>query len=240
MNIYKSFSVYLGASLIQRGIAFFILPIFTFYLGPGDFGMLSLLTTLFVFTSPVIALGTTSAISVAFFNENQADYASYVSSSLLVPLVISSSITLLSILFGQYFSVLLGVPQIWLSLIPIFSFMSVIIMTMLIDYQVKKESIKYGVFSISNSVLNTVLSLLLVIGLGMNYQGRLIGQYFSIFLFTIIALILLYRRGLLTSKISLRFIKDNIFAYKMEREHSIDIDNRVDLFLAEAMLRSMN
>jgi len=36
------------------------------------------------------------------------------------------------------------------------------------------------------------------------------------------------------------FIKDNIFAYKMEREHSIDIDNRVDLFLAEAMLRSMN
>jgi O-antigen/teichoic acid export membrane protein len=42
----------------------------------------------------------------------------------------------------------------------------------------------------------------------MNYQGRLLGQYFSILFFSIFAFILLKKRRVLTYKISKEFIKD--------------------------------
>lgn len=208
MNIFKSFSVYLVATFLQGGISFLVLPIFTFYLSTSDFGMLSLITSLFVFISPVITLGTTNAISIAYFNENKQNYASYVTSSMLIPLLLSVFLFLLCVIFGNYFSTILGIPKIWLMVIPIFSFMSIIHQIILIDYQVKEEPFNYGLFSLSNTTLNIGLSLFLVIVLGMNYEGRLLGQYFSILIFSIFALILLNKRGVLTSKISKKFLKD--------------------------------
>lgn len=210
MNIYKSFSVYLGASFIERGLAFLILPVFTFYLAPNDFGMLSLLTTLFIFTLPVISLGTQSAISVAYFNEKKSDYSSYVSSTLIVPSALAISLLLLVIFFGGTFSDILGVPKVWLLVIPVFTLMSIITSTLLIDYQIKQEPFKYGLFSLSSSSVNMVLSISFVILLGMNYEGKLIGQYISILIFTIIALILLKKRGVLANKVSKKFIKDSL------------------------------
>jgi O-antigen/teichoic acid export membrane protein len=200
----------LGGSVIQRGIAFMILPIFTHYLAPDDFGILSLLTTFFVFTSPIISLGALNAISVAYFNEQKSEYPSYFSSSLFVPFLITVFLFLFSILFGGFFSTLFGVPKLWLLVIPIFSFLSFISQCLLVDYQIKQEPVKYGVFSICSSVLNIALSIFLVAVVGMDYQGRLIGQYFSIFIFATIALIILKQRGLLIKKISKKFIKDSL------------------------------
>jgi hypothetical protein len=60
----------------------------------------------------------------------------------------------------------------------IFSFMSIIHQIMLIDYQVRR-TFNYGLFSPSNTTLNIGLSIFLVIVLGMNYEGRLLGQYFQ-------------------------------------------------------------
>jgi O-antigen/teichoic acid export membrane protein len=210
MSVYKTFSIYLGASFIERGLSFLILPVFTFYLAPSDFGMLSLLTSLFVFTMPVISLGTQSAISVAYFNHNKEDYAVYVSSTLLIPLLISVLLLVLLILFGNYFSQELSVPRIWLTIIPVFSFFSVISSTLLIDYQIKQEAFKYGIFSLSGSVINMSLSLVLVIILDMNYQGRLIGQYFSLLAFGLIALYILQKRKVLVGKLSREFLVDSL------------------------------
>lgn len=210
MNIFKSFSVYLGATFLQRGISFLILPIFTFYLSPKDFGILSLITTLFVFVSPVITLGTTNAISIAYFKESKENYGIYVSSSLLIPLILSVCLLIFCVVFGNYFSLVLGVSKLWIITIPFFSFVSVINQVILIDYQVREESLKYGIFSISNSTLNIVLSLFLVIVLQMNYQGRLIGQYISLSVFSILAFIILRRKGILTHKISRKFIMDSL------------------------------
>lgn len=208
MNIFKSFSVYLIATFLQGAISFLVLPVFTFYLSTSDFGMLSLITSLFVFISPVITLGTTNAISIAYFKENKQNYASYVTSSMLIPLVLSVFLFMICVIWGNYFSEILGVPKIWLMTIPVFSFMSIIHQIILIDYQVKEEPFNYGLFSLSNSTLNIGLSLFLVIALGMNYQGRLLGQYSSILFFSFFALILLKKRGVLTNKISKKFVRD--------------------------------
>jgi O-antigen/teichoic acid export membrane protein len=210
MNIYKSFSIYLGASFIEKGLSFLILPIFTFYLAPSDFGMLSLLSSLFVFVLPVISLGTQSAISVAFFTQTKSDYSVYVSSTLLIPTIIAAALLLLTIVFGSVLSAWLGVPKIWLVAIPFFSLLSIFSSTLLIDYQIKQEAYKYGIFSLSSSSINMVLSLSLVILFGMNYEGRLIGQYISILAFGLLALYILRKRNVLTGRVAKAFLKDSL------------------------------
>lgn len=210
MNIYKSFSVYVLTSFIERGLAFFLLPIFTYYLTPYDYGVLSLLTSLWVFTLPIVSLGTQGAISVAYFSETKENYPSYVSSSLLGPMIITVFLFIICLIGGRYFAGRLEISQIWLIIIPLFAFFSMVSTTLLIDYQVKQEVLKYGFFSFANSTVNIGLSLFLVISLGLNYQGRLIGQYISIFLFAFIGLIILKRRGVLTLKLSKKFCKDSL------------------------------
>lgn len=210
MNIYKSFSIYAITSFIEKGLAFFLLPVFTFYLSPYDYGILSLLTSLWVFTLPIVSLGTQGAISVAYFNETKENYPKYVSSSLIAPFLMAVFLFLVCIVGGNYFASELEIPIIWLIFIPVFAFLSMLSSTLLIDYQVKQEAFKYGFFSLTNSVVNMGISLFLVITIGLSYQGRLLGQYLTVVIFAGIAFFLLKARKVLTKNVSKEFCKDSL------------------------------
>lgn len=211
MNVLKSFSLYTIASFIERGIAFFLLPLFTFYLTTKDFGVLALITSIFSFTLPLVNLGIQSAISVAYFNGEKENYPSYFSSSIFPPFCTSIFLTLILFFFKASIENYLGIPFVWILSIPFFCFLSFLNSLLLIDYQIKNEPSKYVIFSLSNSSLNIIISLLLVITFNYGYQGRLIGQYLSIILFSIIAIYVLYqKRNLLVKNITSVNIKNSL------------------------------
>lgn len=200
MNLFKSFSLYTIASFIERGIAFFLLPVFTFYLTTKDFGVLALITSIFSFTLPLVNLGIQSAISVAYFNGSKENYPSYFSSSIFPPFIIAFFLTVLLLIFKTPVENYLGIPFVWILSLPFFCFLSFFNSLILIDYQIKNEPSKYVVFSLSSSTLNILISLLLVVTFDFGYPGRLIGQYLSISLFSIIAAYILYKKRKLLVK----------------------------------------
>lgn len=210
MNLFKSFSLYTIASFIERGLAFFLLPIFTFYLSTKDFGVLALVTSVFSFTLPLVTLGIQGAISVAYFNGEKNNYPSYFTSSIFPPFVIAVLLTILVLLFKTPIENYLAIPVLWILFIPIFCFLSFFNSLLLIDYQIKNEPIKYVGYSLSNSALNIIISLLLVISFNLGYQGRLLGQYISIFIFSIIAVYVLLKKKLLVKNISWTNAKESL------------------------------
>lgn len=211
MDLFKSFSLYTIASFIERGLAFFLLPIFTFYLTPKDFGSLALITSIFSFTLPLITLGIQGAISVTYFNGDKDNYPSYFTSSLFPPLLITFCLVILILIFKVPLESYLELSVLWIMCIPIFCFLSFFNSLLLIDYQIKNEPIKYVSYSLSNSGLNILISLLLVIIFKYGYMGRLIGQYSSIFLLFIAAIYILYKkRKLLVKSISWINMKDSL------------------------------
>lgn len=211
MNLFKSFSLYTAASFIERGIAFFLLPIFTFYLTTKDFGVLALITSVFSFTLPLVTLGIQGAISVEYFNGEKDNYPSYFTSSIFPPFIIAIFLTLLVFIFKVPIENYLGIPFVWILLIPVFCFLSFFNSLLLIDYQIKNEPKKYVVYSLSNSGLNIIISLLLVISFQYGYQGRLLGQYFSIFIFSLLAgFILYFKRKILVKNVNWSNIKDSL------------------------------
>ena len=210
MNLFKSFSLYTIASFIERGMAFFLLPIFTFYLTTKDFGILALITSIFSFTLPLVNLGIQSAISVEYFNGKKENYPSYFTSSIFPPFVIAFFLTILLISFRLSVEDYLEIPFIWILVIPFFCFLSFFNSLLLIDYQIKNEPLKYVVYSLSNSAVYIIISVLLVITFNYGYLGRLIGQYVSVLMFSLIAFYVLYKRKLLVKTFSWTNSKDSL------------------------------
>ena len=211
MNLFKSFSLYTLASVIERGIAFFLLPVFTFYLTTKDFGVLALITSIFSFTLPLVNLGIQSSLPVAYFNGSKENYSSYFSSTIFPPFFIAFFLTLMIFIFKVPFENYLGIPYIWILSLPFFCFLSFFNSLILIDYQIKNEATNYVIFSLSNSTLNILISLLLVVTFNFGYQGRLIGQYLSVSFFSIIAIyILRKKRKLLVKNISWKNTKNSL------------------------------
>lgn len=212
MRLVKSFSLYTIASFVERGIAFFLIPIFTFYLTTKDFGILALLNSISAFTLPMVTLGIQGAISVAYFKGEKNNYTSYFSSSIIPPLILSLFLTVIVLIFQDQISNYLEIPMIWILIIPISSFLSFFNSILLIDYQIKDEPLKYIAFSLGSSLVNITLSLLLVIVFKYGYAGRFLGQNASVVLFAIIALyIMVKKRGIIAKQFSKVNMKDSLW-----------------------------
>ena len=193
-------------------MAFFLLPIFTFYLSTKDFGVLSLYTTIFSFTLPIITLGIHGAISVYYFNGSKQNYPSYFSSSLIPSLSVAVLLTIITLIFKNPIEQYLEIPIIWIATIPIFALLSFLNNLLLIDYQIKEDTKKYVSFSLLSSLVNLLLSIFFVTLYKVGYVGRLIGQNLSILIFFLIAFYILYfKRKVLVNKISKQNIKDALY-----------------------------
>jgi O-antigen/teichoic acid export membrane protein len=114
-------------------------------------------------------------------------------------LLLASAIVSFVILtiFGAALSGVLGLELSWMQYAVIVSASAVIVQVRLAEWQVRNRALAYGAFQVAQSVVNTLSSLLLVVGLAWGANGRIAGQAGSMVLFAGIGLALLWRDGLL-------------------------------------------
>ncbi|MCC5879117.1 MAG: oligosaccharide flippase family protein [Idiomarina sp.] len=191
--------MYLVASIINSSIPFLLLPILTRYLTPTEYGEVAMFL---VWTSLIAALCGLSVHGAA--NRKYFDYkdepkklAEYIFMCFVILVVSSSLMLLVVLLLAPYLSLTLGISTYWLILgVPVAA-LGFIKTLRLGQWQVTKQPGKYGIFQISQSLVNLGLSLLFVVTLYMGATGRILGLVISAILFAIIALILLVRDGLI-------------------------------------------
>lgn len=211
MKFLKSFSIYTIASIIEKGITLFLLPVFTFYLSPKDIGSLVLITSLITFSQPLLTLGIPGAISVAYFKEERSNYNSYFVSSIILPFLIGVGTFLILFFFADLIHDYFKISPVWIATIPLISFFLFVNSLLLITYQIENQPDKYVAFSLSTTLVNILISLLLVITFKFGFEGRLYGFYFSALFSFIIAVFLLFKKDLLCIKsISIKNAKDSI------------------------------
>ena len=61
-SVFKHTSIYSAGSLLSKAIGFLMIPLYTHYLNPQDYGILDLLTVLVVLTGIIIQGGISTAI----------------------------------------------------------------------------------------------------------------------------------------------------------------------------------
>jgi len=210
MNLFKSISIYAFSNISKQAVGFVLLPIITTYLSVGENGDLSTITAVVALLGPLIYMSAHGAINIEFFRKDfgKENYSSYVSSSLVNPLLIFLILTFISVLFSPYLSSLLNISERWLMLIPLLCFANVIPYFTSTLYQAQKSPIQHSVYNIGLTVVDLALSILLIVGMAMTWEGRLLAMLSSKLAFSIIGIYLIWRSGFISKKINKTFVRD--------------------------------
>lgn len=187
--------IYLAANVLNAGIPFLLLPILTRILTPADYGIIAMFFLMQSIFGAFVGLNVQGAIAVRYFQISKEALPEYVGACVGILIVSTCIVLVLVVLFGNWLVEVSGVPLDWLLVavaICSFQFIGSIRLSL---WQASGAIFKYGIFQVSQSFLNGMLSLVLVVLIGMAWQGRVLGQSLALMLFGMIAFWLLVRDG---------------------------------------------
>ncbi len=191
--------VYLFSNILNGVIPFLLLPILTRYLNPTQYGEVAMFQTLLGALGAFVGTNFAGASIRKYYDKDITDkeLSEFMGSCIQLVLVFSSIVFLMLFIFQAYFSKWLGLDAKYVLFAVFVAFSTVIIRFRLLHWQARKKAVKYGVFQISQSLVNSTISLVLVVLFLQGAEGRIEAQIITSFVFLIIALFLLFRSDLL-------------------------------------------
>lgn len=209
-NLFKDAGIYTGFAIFDRLLPFILLPIITRYLEPVEYGIYATFQALIAFFLPLISLNADSAILRNFFGMEESKFKIYFSNGIYIALITTLVFSIIFFFFGAEISSLVEFPIGWLFAIiltPALQFVTNITKNL---WQVKREPIKYGLFSIFITMIRSITMLLLIIVVGMKWEGMVLSQLITYFLATLICSVILVKSNFIPQKFKKELIKDNL------------------------------
>lgn len=203
-------AIYTLSDVLNKLVPFVLLPVLTRYLTPEDYGIIAIF---FVFTGILgvfMTLELNTVIGIKFFKLNRTQLKVYIANMLLIT-CISCSILLTIVIFQHStLSRVLSLPSEWLFIGVFVTLLQFFTTVNLVLWQSEHRAISFGIYQIIQTVLNMSLSIVLIIGFGMNWEGRLIAVSINSILFGMLSLSLLNNRRYIKFQLNKAFIKDGI------------------------------
>jgi len=215
-TIVKHTAIYSTADLLAKAVGFFLLPIYTRYLSPADYGILELLSV----TLSIIIIFVQQGMHNSFFRaysfdykDNREEQRSVVSTSYFY-LLLSSLIFLgIIFLFSRQINHLLFQSKDYTTLVRltiIAGFFNTLSRIPFQLFRAKLQSVKFSQVSILRFLINVSLNIYFILKLKMGLSGVIYGNLITAILISILNFFLIYKN--LSLKISLNKLK-NMLSY---------------------------
>lgn len=185
-QLFNSISIYTFSAFANKAIPFLLLPIMTRYLTPVDYGIVSLGRVIQSIIIPFAGLSVSTAAVRKFFDEDVV-YSKYVGNLAYIWAVSSAVIIFIFFLFSQIISDLINFPRDWLWALVFNSIFGVVITFSLLLLQIQNKPISYGTLQNAKTFVNATLAILFVVGMGWNWQGRILANVLTTGIFFAIA-----------------------------------------------------
>lgn len=199
-------------SFLNSGISFLIMMLMARYVQPESYGQLSLFTTMISLLSIFICLNTNGLIGVNFFTVSKKTIQRLLNVTLITSLLVYLLFLTVTLLLKSQF-------EDWTGLDTVFQFCAVsvcllqVVSSALLDIWRLEEKVgRYGVFSLLMVFSNLVLTILFVALMKLDWQGRVYAQVLTSVLFSIIAFVVLVKKGYLKQVLPLK--QDFVEGYK--------------------------
>ncbi len=198
-KLFQNTAIYTIVMVLQKGIAFFLLPIYTYYLTPGDYGILGISSSLSSFLSIFLTFSLGAAAGRFYYIHNKDEvYAKRLYGTIVSVVLINS------VIFGTIFILchqwlidpFLGninfYPYIFIG------FLNVIITPLYLYFQeylqTRQEGAHFGINSMCFFILNVTLTIVALKVLQLGVMGVLLSNLITSFVFFIYAAILFVRK----------------------------------------------
>jgi O-antigen/teichoic acid export membrane protein len=191
--IFKSTLGYTLGSVLNNSIPFFLLPIITRYLSPSEYGIVSNYITFVAILNVFVGFSSSSIFSVKYYKLRVVQKQVYLFNILLILLVSTILVMILVYCFHESLNHYTKIPSIWVCLAVIQSF-GYFLNSLTLNIWRLKDKVKFHViFEFLLSLLNIVISLWLVVWGSCGSDGRLIGIFSSVCIFSLISIFIFFR-----------------------------------------------
>jgi O-antigen/teichoic acid export membrane protein len=188
-------SIYLFATICSSIIPFLLMPVMTRYLTVAEYGQVAMFQTVVAALSAVVGLSVQGAANRKFFDSDLSEDTLQKFNGACLQILLFSTLIPIGIIFilHERISEFTGISNDWLLLALIVAFTSFLSQIRLGQWQIRNKATYFGVFQISQSILNMLLSLLFVTVLLMGSQGRINAQVIVALVFSFLSIYLLYK-----------------------------------------------
>ena len=212
--MFRSFSIYTSMGFINKVMPFMLLPILTRFLSPADYGLLATFTAIMGLANVIISMGSVEAVVRAYFDRHISNFnfPKYTFNATIINFTAFLIMSVLIMIFKIFISQKLCIPANWIILFPIIGVCSAVYIIPTKLFIFENRPLSYATVEISNGFIELALSILFVVGMGLNWQGRVLGITVNSVLFFVIGVFILLRSKLLKFSFDYRYIK-NILQY---------------------------
>ncbi len=194
-GLLRGFSVYFGASALNRALPFFLLPVLTRYLSPAEYGLLGIYQVMITMTVPLAGMQMHNNITRRFFRVSQEEMARLVF-NLLVVLATTSTLLLAGLtVYVWAGGTLFSIPERWIYSLPVLACMNMANEFHLTIVRNQKRALTFGAYEVGRTVLNLSVTLALVVGLGWNWEGAAMGVLVAAVVLGVLGVVRLWSEG---------------------------------------------
>ena len=204
-------AVYVLGNLLQKAAAFLLLPLYTYYLSPEDFGITGIVQSANQILTIVLALGINSAIQRYYYEyyEDETQLKQYISSTFLF-LTVAASVASLGLLlggepvWGMIFRQVPFVPYAQLMIWTVWG--SVLTQYALNLYRAHQEPVRFVITQLGNFLLTTTTTIYFVAFCHLGAKGQLMGLLVGAVVTALISSALLLKEHF-TLRVDWKFIR---------------------------------
>jgi O-antigen/teichoic acid export membrane protein len=180
-KLVKNSSIYMVVMVLQKGIGFFMLPLYTAYLTPKDYGIQAVVTSVASFLSVFITLGLDAAAQRFFYKyKSGEEYVKKLYGTVSVAILLNSIIVGTIFILGHKWLIEPFVGDIAFYPFVLLGILYVIVNPIYLLYQnylnTKQDGLAYGLNSIVNTFLYIGLVVLFLVKFNMGVLGVLLAH----------------------------------------------------------------
>lgn len=205
--LFKSSLIFSISNALNSAIPFLLIPILTRYLDQREYGIITMFQLISSLLSTVIGFNAHNAAIIQSYKKEEIDFPKYVYNAIIIIFLSFLLSIAATFLIKRWISESIFFPEDWIFATVIFATCQVLFQLLLGLFISSQKPFSYGVFQVSQTLLNLGLSLLLVVYFNLGWEGRVFAQVFVYSLFGVITICILWRQGNIKLKIDGTYIK---------------------------------
>ena len=201
-HLVKNIGIYTLSNVLNASIPFALLPILTNYLSVSDYGIITNYNALINLLIPFVGVNLMSSLQIVFVKRKE-DIGSYITSGLFMNLTIAVAVSVLLFIFRESLFSITGIPIQFIYLTAIYASYNNVVEVLLSYWRMEDKAINFGLFRIARTLTELSIAVILITAYDFQFEGSIHAISISYGLGALVALIIMFRKGLI--HLSVRF-----------------------------------
>lgn len=210
-SVIRNSFIYVFCDGLNKAIPFLLLPFITHYLTPADYGIVTNYNVLVQIISVFACSCTAAALPVMYAKLDKNEIKHYVSNMIFLNTAANAICVLVVLPIHQLIEETLSISFVYqLSVLVLVWFSGITNLNMLL-WRCEEKPWGFGIYQISQSAVNAMGTIMLVIVLLLGWQGRIYSMIITTVVFGLISVYILFKRGYIEWGINKVYMKQTLF-----------------------------